>query len=372
MPRRMLYGAALAVLLIACDHEQPFETPDTGVDAPFQPGAPVRLTYNPGKDLAPAWLADGSGIIYAWEELAVLPNDRCLGVMAPTGGTRYENICDRSAAGRDSADLFDEPSASSEGQLAFLRGRSRPGAVTTDNLGLQVGVLEDLPTARQLRSIPYTAPSGRLHNRISHIGWLTPTQLVYLGEFVAYPRPCSGCPPDTLISGLEIVQLDFSTATPVLQVVGGTDYASSVVVAGPDQIYFTLGGDTRVYRRTLSTGAVDIAHDFGALGIARDVAVRNDQLIAVVGGRVDFVVHPIFGPVQFDAGGRLVSVDLTSGSETILPADAPLFFRRPSFAGGGVPARLVAEGYPLTITQVAGVTDTTVGRIPDLYLFEAP
>jgi hypothetical protein len=42
--------------------------------------------------------------------------------MAPTGGTRYQTLCDQSAAGEDSTDLFDEPSASSDGQLAFLRG----------------------------------------------------------------------------------------------------------------------------------------------------------------------------------------------------------------------------------------------------------
>ncbi|HET9292672.1 MAG TPA: hypothetical protein VFO06_00140, partial [Gemmatimonadales bacterium] len=193
MPRRIFHGAALAALVIACDHEKPFESPDTGTDVPFLPGAPTRLTYNPGKDLHPAWLADGSAMIYAWEELAVLPYDRCLGVMASTGGTRYQTICDRTAAGEDSTDLFDEPSASIDGQLAFLRGRSRPGAVAPGHLELQVGVWQDLPTAREVRSLPYTAPSGRLHGGVSHIGWLTPTELVYLGDLVAYPRPCGGC-----------------------------------------------------------------------------------------------------------------------------------------------------------------------------------
>jgi hypothetical protein len=360
MPRRIFHGAALAALLIACDHEEPFESPDAGTGAPFQPGAPARLTYNPGKDLHPAWLADGSAIIYAWEELALLPYDRCLGLMAQTGGTRYRTICDQSAAGEDSTDLFDEPSASSDGQLAFLRGRSRPGAVAPDWLGLEVGDLADVPTARKVRSIPYTAPSGRVHNRVSHIGWLTPTELVYLGELVVYPRPCSSCLPDTLISGLDIVRLDFSTATPLLQVVSGTDYASSVAVGEGDTIYFTLGGDSRVYRHSLSTTTIEVAHDFGPLGIARDVTVLGDRLVAVVGGEVSFVSDPIFGPVQHDEGGSLVSVDLTSGAETILPSVSPPLFRRPVFAPGSGTIRLVAEGH------------TFSSRIPDLYLFEAP
>ena len=372
MPRRIFQRAALAALLIACDHEEPFESPDAGADAPFQPGTPARLTYNPGKDLHPGWLADGSAIIYAWEELALPPYDRCLGLMAAGGGTRYQSICDETAAGEDSTDLFDEPSASSDGQLAFLRGRSRQGAITFDSLGLQVGRLDNLPTARQLLSIPYTAPSGRAHFRVSHIGWLSRSELVYLGEYVAYPRPCSGCTRDTLISGLEIVRLDFSTATPVLEVVGGTDYASSVAAAGPDQIYYTLGGDARVYRRTISTGAVSVAHDFDTLGIARDVTVLGDQLIAVVGGRVDFVLDPIFGPVQLDAGGRLISVDLNTGLRAVLPTDTKLLFRRPSLAVVGGTTRLVAEAYSFTIAGIGDIPDTTIARIPDLYLFEAP
>jgi hypothetical protein len=360
MLRRMLQGAALAALLIACDHEAPFEAPDAGADAPFQPGAPARLTYNPGKDLHPAWLADGAAIIYAWEERRVLPYDRCLGLMAPTGGTRYQTICDRSAAGEDSTDLFDEPSASSDGQLAFLRGRSRPGAVAPRHLGLQVGLLADLPTAREVRSLPYTAPSGRFHGRISHIAWLSPTELVYLGELAGYPSACSSCEPDTLISGLEIVRLDFSTATPLLQVVSGTDYASSVALGAGDTIYYTLGGDSRVYRRSLSTTTVEVVHDFGALGIARDVTVLGNRLVAVVGGQVSFVSDTLFGPVQYDEGGSLMLVDLTSGAESILPSVWPPLFRRPVFAPGGGIIRLVAEGY------------TFSSRIPDLYLFEVP
>jgi hypothetical protein len=177
---------------------------------------------------------------------------------------------------------------------------------------------------------------------------------------------------DTVISGLEIVRLAFSSTTPSLQVVGGTDYASSVAVAGPDQIFYTLGGDTRVYRHTLSSGAADIVHDFGTLGIARDVTVLGDQLIAVVGGQVEFVADPALGPVQYDRGGLLVSVDLTSGVEAILPTDQPLFFRRPALSTAGGTTRLVAEGYPLTITNVAGVPDTTIAPVPDLYLFQVP
>jgi hypothetical protein len=105
-----------------------------------------------------------------WEDLAVLPYDRCLRLMAPTGGTRYQTLCDQTAAGEDSTDLFDEPSASSDGQLAFLRGRSRPGAVAPDWLGLEVGVLRITADGTQSALHPVHAPERAVHNRVSHIG----------------------------------------------------------------------------------------------------------------------------------------------------------------------------------------------------------
>jgi hypothetical protein len=125
-----------------------------------------------------------------------------------------------------------------------------------------------------------------------------------------------------------------------------------------------------VYRRDLATGQVTIAHDFGGRGVARDVTVLGNRLVAVVGG----AAQPPGGGNTADAG-PLVSVDLATGTETVLPTDRPLYFRRPSFAPGGSPARLVAEGYQVTVTVIEGIPpvfDTTVGRVADLYLYTSP
>src|SRR5262249_37434512 len=153
-------------------------------------------------------------------------------------------------------------------------------------------------------------------------------------------------------------------------VVPGTTYASGVS-AGPDagEIWYTLGGDTRVYQRTLASGDVSVVHDFGAAGIARDIQISGHRMTAVVGGRVSFVTDPALGPTQFDSGGVVHVVDLDTGADQTI--DNPgIMFRRPALSPTG--DRVVAEGYPLIITAIDDFTDTTVSRSSDLYLLGAP
>src|SRR6185503_13614453 len=134
-------------------------------------------------------------------------------------------------------------------------------------------------------------PGRPTHSGISHLGWLGSSQLVYLAEEVTYPRACSSCVPDTVRTGLEVVTLDFTNATPTLVVVPGTAGATSVSVgATGDTIYFTLAGDPVVYRRTVSLARTDTLYDFTAAGgVPLDAAVRNGRLVAAVGDDLHFV-----------------------------------------------------------------------------------
>ena len=118
---------------------------------------------------------------------------------------------------------------------------------------------------------------------------------------------------DTLTTGMDVMWLDLNQPG-APQRVAGTDFASGVSAgADEDEIYYTLNGDPRVYRQTLSTGVVTIAHDFGPAGAARDVHVVGNNLVAIVGGRLTYGVDPAFGPTAWDSGGVLHVVDLQSG-----------------------------------------------------------
>ena len=112
------------------------------------------------------------------------------------------------------------------------------------------------------------------------------------------------CPIDTIPTGLDVALLDLSAPGSSPVVLPGTDFASGVS-PGPtsDEVYYTLNGDTRVYRRVLSTGDQSVVHDFGPAGIARDVHVAGGRLTAVVGGRVNVVPDAELGQIQWDSGG---------------------------------------------------------------------
>lgn len=372
MPQRSLLACAV-VILLGCSHEEPFETPATGSDAPFLPGTPTRLTYNPGKDLHPAWTADGETFFYAWEQSAQPDRDRCLGELPATGGSRLRVICNPNPAAADSADFFDAPSPSPDGRLLYVRATSPRGAPTVSVGSLVLGRLEEPLEGTTLGSVPYTIPGGRTHGGLSTARWADATHLYYVGQAVVYGRQANGYPFDTLVTGLEIVEMVLGGALPARSVVPGTYGASSVALNdGRDTLYYTLNNDSLVYRRVLASGTVTVAHDFGARGIARDVTVRGNQLVAVVGGEVLYVDDPTLGPLQLDGGGALVSVNLDSGEEADLPTDTPLLFRHPEFAPGTLPARLVAEGVPPMPPPGPVSWHDYASRVPELYLFEAP
>jgi hypothetical protein len=340
----VLAAVWLAAAVVACEHTAPFRPGVYTPNGPLGGGATLRLTYNPGTDLAPVWLPGGGGILFSAERLDRADRDRCFAILPPTGGTISRYAC-RTSAADDSVDVFEGAALApgGGGQIAYVRQRSHrlPGRpIAPDVQALVVATLADPNAVRVLRPLAYTAPSGRIHQGISHIGWLAPSRLVYLGERVTYPQACSGCPPDTVRTGIEVVTLDFSGATALLAVVPGTDSASSVAVATSDAIYFTRNGDSRVYRFAFSSGQTDTVHDFGAAGIARDVGLANGRLVAVVGGDVSYVVDTVLGASQVDHGGELHIVTLATGAEVVL-GDSTSRFRRPALSSDAT--RLATE-----------------------------
>jgi hypothetical protein len=235
---------------------------------------------------------------------------------------------------------------------------------------IEIAPTVDPRGAARVRTLPYTIPGEPLHNHVAGLHWLGTDKLAFLGGVIGFRGVCPGCPIDTLFAGLKVVTLD-ATAGSSPVAIAGTDFASSVSAGSTgDEIYYTIGGDSRVFRRTLSTGAVTVAHDFGALGIARDVqVVGGAKMTAVVGGRVAFGLDPVLGPTQRDSGGVVHVVQLGTGADQALD-QAGLLFRGPALSPDGT--HVVAEGYPLFIFDNGASADTTVGKSGDLYLLGAP
>lgn len=361
-------AVVLAMLLAACEHSAPFRPGVYGPDGPLSPGSFTRITFNPGEDRWPTWLPGDAGILYAAERRDRADRDRCFATQPPGGGAITRYACATPAAD-DSLNVFESPAFGPGGRIAYVRVSSIRfpfPPLGPQAQALVVATLDDPNEALVLRPIPYTAPWGRTHEAVSHVGWVDGTRLVYLAEQVRYPRACSNCPIDTVRTGLEIVVLDFGGATPVTALVPGTDSATSVAVgATGDTIYYTIAGDGRVFRRSLSSGDTGVVHDFGSGRNARDARVVGGRLVAVVDG-------------SGAAGGDLHVVDLATGADALAPTiagGASVWYSRPAVSADGrrVVAQTTAYEIILIVQGPDVVTaDTVVIDGTDLWLYTIP
>jgi Tol biopolymer transport system component len=335
----------LSLLIAACGHETPVQPEPYPPAPPFSALLPRRLTFNVADDRTPSWLPDGSGIIYSTERTDRPDHDRCLAILPAEGGTVGTTYCQLNPEYDDSTDVLESPAVSSDGRIFFLQviswvGRQKLGAAT-----LRLGQADNPVAAATLREVPYAAPNGRAHSSIRTPQWISRDSLVYLAE-----------------------QLYFSSSAPVFAVIPGTDYASSVSVSADGAaVYYTLGGDSRVFRRVLSTGELSVVYDFGAGTVVRDAQVREDRLVAVVGGSVLFRFEDAHGYVQRDEGGHLAFVDLTTGASTVYATDSVLF-RHPAISPDG--RRLVVEAQPYAPVHAEPDSEfNATNHRADLWLF---
>ncbi len=360
------------VAMTACDHSGAFAPADQRTAEPLTTGSPRRITYNAGDDRTPSWLPDGSGIIYSSEQINRRDHDRCLQVLPPNGGTIMQRLCYTSViAFDDSTDRYESPAVSSSGQLLYTLARARIGLQKGPRQALMLGTLaQPFVGASELTPIPYFASSGRTHSAIAQLQWAGEGQFVYLGQMLFYEG--STFLPDTFYTGLDVVVGRLTESGATLTAVAGTDYASGVSVdpQSPDIIYFTLGGDSRVYRQSLATGIRTTLFDFGAGHIVREPQVFGTHLVAVIDGSVEYGFEDAHGFVQRDEGGELAVVDLGTGivQRDSLPAT---LFRRPAISPSG--DRVVVEASPRVPVHLAAQSDfTAINHRPDLWLFDLP
>jgi hypothetical protein len=332
-------AVALAATLTACDHTTPFAPGAYGPGAPRDSANPALLTLNVGVNERPVWLADGSSFYYTEQRADRPDHDRCLVLMPRDGGTITREICDNTAGGDDSLNVFETPAIAADGRLALYETSTRIGVpqLSPNFSALGLTRLDRPVDVRVLQATTFFGPTSRPVNAISNIRWVTPTSLLFLGERTIY-RFCLGCVADSVRSGQEIDRIDIGGATPVVTALAGIDQASSFALVGGDSLFYTLNGDANVYLRVLPSVTDSVVHTFG--GIVRDVSVAGGRLAAVVGGDVAFFYDSTQSVVvQVDHGGDLHVVTLATGADTMI--SDTLHTRRPALDPAGT--RLVAE-----------------------------
>jgi hypothetical protein len=334
MKRVLPLASALALaLLAACEHARPFGTAAGEPDVPYSAAFPRQLTFSPGVDARPAWLPDGSAFVYSYE-LPQPDHDRCLGILPAEGGHLAGSICPvPSPFDADSTNVLTEPAVGPGGRLAYLRTAALLGRLAPNSSELVVATLGAPSPGAVVLTLPYTAPDAELHSTLGYLRWLDAQTLVYLAEDAIF-NVLRG---DTTIVPLEIVRLDVSTSPAGITVLPGTAGATSVAVDSGGALYYTLGGDSRVYRY-VAGAAPDTVYDFGAAGAAGDVQVRGNTLVALAGGTL----------YRVDLGTKAVTAFATPGSMTV---------SRPALSPSG--QRVVAEA-------------SAAGTLPDLWLFQVP
>jgi hypothetical protein len=350
---------ALLLAAVGCGHSEPFPPAGDGAQVPFDPSSPVRLTFSPADDRAPAWWPDGSGLLYVFRSADYPDGDRCLGILPPQGGARRLEKCISGDVAHDSVNAFEVAAIDAGGSLAWVEQVGLRGTTSVLRGSIRSGTLRSTDRGTVVQTLPYVAPDGRAHATATHLHWLHPGTLVYVGADIALTSSCPVCKLDTLMLARDIMTLDHS-APPAI--VPGTSTATSVwPSADGTTVYYTLGGDSRVLQQVLNTGAVSPLFDFGALGIARDVVVRDSTLVAIVGGAVTWAPEPTLQSQEFvqrDGGGVLFHVNLNSGVVTPL-STLPFLVRHPALAPDG--------------RWIAAEVRTPAPTMPtDLYLFEVP
>jgi Tol biopolymer transport system component len=360
------------VLLVvaACAHPEtgPVEPPE---NPPFGDGSfPRRLTLNEVDDRHPQWLPDGSGIIYSTERADQQHDrDRCIALLPPEGGTQMWRSCQTDGRHVDTTDVWEWPSVGPDGDVIFIR---TTGWINTKKTGFPSIALadgRDFMHARKVRSLPFFSESGKQEVIGWTFRWLDPEHVVYLGVLEFFQG--STFLPDTFFTGQEVMLLHLiDEETSNFTVVPGTAWASSVAVADDSSsIYYTIGGDSLVYRRHLVSGVVDTVHNFGYHRVVRDVSVRGNTLAAIVGDSTIFSYEAAHsGWVQRDEGGGLSLVDLTTGVERYYTESPNFLFRHPEISPDGT--KLVVEKQPWALPVLAPLSDyNATNHRADLWLF---
>ncbi|HLS47733.1 MAG TPA: hypothetical protein VK012_04395 [Gemmatimonadales bacterium] len=303
-------GIAVALTaLAACSHGEPFAPPDTETSVPFEQAEPVRATFSRFNDLSPAWLPDGSGFLYSFISTDTPLNDRCLGVLPASGGRRTREICRRAVGGADTVDVYDLPAVSSGGRLAWYRAAYRPGSDHAAHAELVAATLDDPHTVTVLRSFPFTGPGATLYVGLERPHWVGESALVFLGQIRDAFFPCPTCDPEFFTRPSGILHVTVGPE-PVVTLVPGSETATGVAAAR-GAIFFTLSGDSRIFRREAPGGEDTVVHDFGTSSpTVLDAA--GSWLLAI---GPDGMLHA----VNLDTGGAGVRADPGGGHPAISP-----------------------------------------------------
>lgn len=328
----------LAALLIfaGCTHSDAFVTPVSTV-GPFNTGADVLLTLNPDQDYWPAWTQDGRAVLYAFVDVEH-PLHRCLGMLAPLGGTRLWQLCDNRAVRDDSTNSYSGFAVDSTGRLLVAEAVSP--AHSWFSVVPHSTTLWLADTARPFARVPLLALPQTIGNTVvswvSDIRWTGPNTFIALGEQL-FPDKDSVFVPSPGVVFRGTIAANHATVQAVAGTQGVTGYsfaengATIVFTASHDLRLFTVPAGGGVPLPEVPVRDDTLSHQKGEL---LGVSCRGETCIVAKGAILLAGDYWILDPRvpsgwnntsslgAYLAGQmELHSVSLTSGADVILRVD---------------------------------------------------
>lgn len=340
LQRRWHAQVALLLGLWACSQAEPFTNPDYREPTAFDPTPPVRLTYNPGPDVEPAFLP-GSEIVFGFSRPGEPNEDQCLGALPNQGGTTLAESCPRTAASRDSTERYGEARALTADTVALVVATRRAGRRTDDFAWIGRAPWRSATEFTPRLRFPFPSATGLMHFTPRYLSVVAPNVVAYVAT-----RPETACPGTTypcdgqvlVTFGTEVGQVNLGDSAPPV-VLSGIRLPTSIAPGpAPGSILFTLVADVQVYQRD-AAGTITVFASPGASTAVRDPSLAGNLLVSVVDGPLSFYTLPDSSLVQDDVGGDLMLTDLDTGQSRLL---ARGFWRRPYLSADG--RQVVAEG----------------------------
>lgn len=266
------WTVALA-LLVACTHSDSFITPTPSIQPPFSTGSDVQISFNVDQDYWPSWNGDGKGILYAYVDRE-RPIHRCLGMLAPAGGTRLWQLCDNRAIRDDSMTSYAAFAMDTAGQLLVAEAVSsiHEGLIALPLTSLWLADTAHPYVRTTLLTLPTTV-GGTPVTWLSDLEWTGPHTFIGLGQqFNTVPHCVTDVllPPDLpqlatqcnsrdtiwVDSGGVVLRGTIAGGRATLQAIAGTEGATGYSLAeGGASIVFTLKHHTQLFKVPASGGS---------------------------------------------------------------------------------------------------------------------
>ncbi len=264
MSRALASATTLALLTSGCGHSSSFVSEEQSTSVPYAATIPVRLTYNPADNYWPSWTQDGRAILYDYSttEGDSHGDDRCIGLLRQSGGTRLWGMCDTRREHADSADSFAAAAIDSVGRLLYLEASTKRGSgglsgvnqpPKTVNLWLadttflfQRRKLLDISNGLQL--------DGHFVNWLRDTQWLSPSSFVALAQFDSIRPHMHGAEVDSVFIGVGVVLGEIGTSGAALSMIAGTHGATEYSIAEQGQSLVVWRNGLSVERVAMSGG----------------------------------------------------------------------------------------------------------------------